>query len=294
HSWTGNLVTNANAEHFWLNEGFTVFAENRILEAVYGHEVAALHEAIGRRGLDESIERFADRPGLTRLRTVLAGIDPDDAFSQVPYEKGNLFLRTLEEEIGRDRFDTWLRSYLKTFRFGAITTDDFLAHFEREVPGVLAKVDAMQWIDGEGIPANAPRATSARLDAIEALAGAVPTAELAKTWSPLEWQLYLESVPRPAPAELCRTLADQFALTSSTNYEVLVSWLTLALASGYHAVVPRVREVLAEVGRMKYLRPLYLALARDEETRPVAHEMFAKLRSTYHPIARQVIEGVLA
>lgn len=30
HSWTGNLVTNANFGHFWLNEGFTMFLERKI------------------------------------------------------------------------------------------------------------------------------------------------------------------------------------------------------------------------------------------------------------------------
>jgi aminopeptidase N len=293
HSWTGNLVTNANAEHFWLNEGFTVYAERRILEALHGPDVAALDAALGRRELDEALERFAKRPELTRLRTQLTGIDPDDAFSQVPYEKGYFFLRALEDAAGRDAFSAWLRSYIDAFRFQAITTDDFLVHIERELPGVLAKVDAPRWIDGEGVPETAPRPRSARLDAITALTGALPDAALVKQWSPTEWQLYLESVPRPASEELCRTLDERFALTRSTNHEVLVAWLLLALASGFHGVLPRVEEVLGTVGRMKYLRPLYLALARDERTRPRARELFQQLRPTYHPIARQVVESVL-
>jgi leukotriene-A4 hydrolase len=124
HSWTGNLVTNANAEHFWLNEGFTVYAERRIVEAVYGAEVATLHAALGRRELDESLERFTTRPQLTRLRTELRGVDPDDAFSRVPYEKGYLLLCAIEAAVGRDAFSRWLRSYLGAFRFGALTTED--------------------------------------------------------------------------------------------------------------------------------------------------------------------------
>src|SRR5688572_21259087 len=99
HSWTGNLVTNANAEHFWLNEGWTRYAEIRLVEATEGLEVAALHAALGRRGLDREIERFRaeGRPELTRLRTQLAGVDPDLAFSAVPYDKGYLLLRAIEE-----------------------------------------------------------------------------------------------------------------------------------------------------------------------------------------------------
>lgn len=279
HSWTGNLVTNANAEHFWLNEGFTVYAERRILEAIQGEEVAVLDAALGRRVLDESLARFASRPGLTRLRTHLAGIDPDDAYSQVPYEKGYFFLATLERAVGRPAFDAWLKTYLETFRFQAITTDDFLAHFERAFP----KVIDMTWIDGEGMP-EIPKPKSATLDAIEKLGATPPPDDV--DWTPLEWTLYLESVPRPAPAALCQALDTR--LTSSTNYEVLVAWLTLALQSGYTQVVPRACEVLAATGRMKFLRPLYKELPRD-----VATQVFARLRPTYHPIAQAMVESVL-
>ena len=293
HSWTGNLVTNANAEHFWLNEGFTVYAERRIVEALWGPEVAALHAALGRRNLEEEIVRFARTPALTRLRTHLAGVDPDEAFSRVPYEKGYFFLCALEEAAGRDAFSRWLRRYLDAFRFGAVTTDDFTAHLERELPGTLAAVDAPRWIDGEGIPDNAPRPRSERLDAIDHLAGALPTTDVARRWSPTEWQLYLESVPRPAPADHCRVLDEHFALTASTNHEVLVAWLVLALRSGHHGVLPRAEEVLSTVGRVKFLRPLYLALAADPRTRPDAARIFERAAAGYHPIARQAIEGVL-
>ncbi|MBL0214161.1 MAG: M1 family metallopeptidase [Myxococcales bacterium] len=293
HSWTGNLVTNANAEHFWLNEGFTMYAERRIVEALDGVEMASLHAALGRRELDESIERFKERPAMTRLRTDMSGIDPDDGYSLIPYEKGYFFLCALEAVVGRPAFETWLRGYLQTFRFGAITTDDFLANIEQGLPGALAKANASTWIDGEGVPASALPPRSKRLDAIESLHGKAPTAQAAAAWTATEWQLYLETVPRPASEELLTGLDAQFHLTASTNYDVLVSWLTLALHSGHHAVLPRVNEVLAAVGRMKYLRPLYTALANDPRTKAGAIETFAKLRAGYHPIARQMVEGVL-
>jgi leukotriene-A4 hydrolase len=293
HAWTGNLVTNANAEHFWLNEGFTMYAERRIVEALDGPEVAALHAALGRRELDESIARFAARPALTRLRTQLAGVDPDDGYSLVPYEKGYFFLCAIEAAVGRAAFERWLRRYLADFRFGAITTEDFEAHLEAALPGALAQVDARRWIDGEGIPETAAAPRAGLVDAIEALHGTVPPAAVAQRWSPIEWGLYLESVPRPAPEATCRALDRDHALTASTNYDVLVAWLTLALQSGYRAVLPRVDEVLGAVGRMKYLRPLYTALARDPATRALARETFDRHRAGYHPIARQMVEGVL-
>lgn len=293
HSWTGNLVTNANAEHFWLNEGFTVYAERRILEALHGPELAALRAALGRRELEESIARFADRPMLTRLRTHLAGIDPDDAYSRVPYEKGYLFLCELEAAAGRDAFTRWLRGYLDAFRFGAVTTEDFEAHIAAALPDALAKVDARAWLDGEGIPKAAHARRSARLDAIEALRGAVPPAAVAGAWTPLEWTLYLESVPRPAPEATCRALDETYQLTASTNFDVLVPWLRLALESGYTHVVARAQEVLASVGRMKYLRPLYTALAADVRMRDIARATYDKNRASYHPIARQMVESIL-
>ena len=293
HSWTGNLVTNANGEHFWLNEGFTMYAERRIVEALEGPDMAALQAALGRRELDESFERFADRPEMTKLRPDLAGVDPDECYSLIPYEKGYLFLCAIEAAVGREAFSTWLRSYLTTFRFGAITTDDFEAHIEAALPGALAKANARAWIDGPGLPPSAKPLGSARLDAIESLHGSVPTAAQSSAWTPIEWALYLESVPRPAPEATCRGLDERYRLTASTNFDVLVPWLTLALKSGYTAVMPRVEQVLAEVGRMKYLRPLYTALAADPMTRDTAASVFARNAASYHPIARQMVEGVL-
>ncbi|MFY0579211.1 M1 family aminopeptidase/hydrolase [Cystobacter fuscus] len=159
HSWTGNLVTNASAEHFWLNEGFTVFAERRIVEALYGEDVAALHATLGRGALEQTLQHFKEHPQLTCLRTHLTGVDPDEAFSLVPYEKGYLFLRALEDAVGRDAFDGFLRDYLQTHRFQALTTEEFTAFVERRLPGALAKVDAEAYLSRPGIPQARPRPT---------------------------------------------------------------------------------------------------------------------------------------
>ncbi len=294
HSWTGNLVTNANADHFWLNEGFTTYAERRIVEALEGADMAALHAALGRRELETALARMAGKPGASRLCTDLAGVSPDEAYSTIPYEKGYLFLCALEAAVGRAAFSRWLVTYIDTFRFGAITTAEFEAHFEAALPGVLDAVQARTWIDADGVPANAPSPRSARLDAIEALRDAMPSAEQARAWSPIEWSLYLESVPRPTTPSFCESLDTQFQLTDNANHDVLVPWLTLALESGYDAVLPRTQRVLATVGRMKYLRPLYTALAANARMRPVAEATFTRARESYHPIARQMVETLLS
>lgn len=293
HSWTGNLVTNANAEHFWLNEGFTVFAERRILEVLEGPETTALHAAVGRRSLDEAMEQFAAEPQLTRLVTELSSVDPDEAFSQVPYEKGYLFLRALEDAAGREKFDGFLRAYVNRFRFQSITTRDFLRLLEETLPGLAKKVDADAWLHGEGIPPGAPQPHSKKLDELRAWAGKMPPLDVAKAWKPNEWVLYLEATEHPAPAALISDLDQHFHLTKSTNYEVLVSWLQLAVRSNHAPALQRTEEVLGAVGRMKYLKPLYRSLLHAQDTAVLARRCFERYRDRYHPIAQQVIEGLL-
>ncbi|MBX5483348.1 MAG: M1 family metallopeptidase [Myxococcaceae bacterium] len=292
HSWTGNLVTNASAEHFWLNEGFTVYAERRILEVLEGRDLAELHAALGVRSLRQAIDSFRDRPELTRLRTQLDGVDPDDAYSQVPYEKGYLFLRALEEAVGREAFDRFIHRYVERFRFQSLTTEQFVDFVRRELPGALEQVDADAWLHGEGIPANAPRPKSARLEKVEAMGSKAPDEATAKAWTPTEWQLYLELLSRPIPVSLGTELSRSFQLTRSTNMEILVSWLELALDSGMD-VVARTEEVLRSVGRMKYLKPLYGALAKRADLRGRSRAIFEAASPGYHPIARQVVDAML-
>jgi aminopeptidase N len=294
HAWTGNLVTNAHAEHFWLNEGWTRYAELRISEVVEGADVAALSAALCRKDLDEAVARFLKdgQGGLTRLRTHLEGIDPDESFSTVPYDKGNLFLCAIEARVGRERFDAFAKRYLDTFRFGSVTTEQFLAFTETELPGVLAAIDAPRWIDGEGIPPLAPEVRSSRLDLVLALGDREPAegTELSST----EWNLWLERLPRPIAVERCEALDRAHHFTRSGNMEVKVAWLRVAIASGYAAVLPEVERVLTTVGRMKYLLPLYGALVERPETVVLAKQIFARAEKGYHPIAKAVVRGRLA
>ncbi|MDP3152075.1 MAG: M1 family metallopeptidase [Archangium sp.] len=295
HSWTGNLVTNVNAEHFWLNEGFTVFAERRILEALEGREVSEMHAALGRNDLDDSVARFekARTPELTKLRTNLTGIDPDEAFSVVPYEKGYLLLRALEAAAGREKFDGLLKSWLTTHRFGSVNTDDFISHFETSAPGLLAKVNALKWIDSPGVPSDAPRATSARLDAVKAMAGKVPEVNEVSKWSAIEWQLFLEWSPRTLTADQLAMLDSRFHFSTAKNTEVHVAWLLLSLQCGSKVVLPQVEALIGRVGRMKYLKPLFAALHAQPATAGFAKQLFEKNNARLHPIARQVISNML-
>ncbi len=298
HSWTGNLVTNATFEHFWLNEGWTVWAERRILEALHGEETAKLSWAVGLKALEDSLARFKGAPELTALRTHLAGKDPDDVFSTIPYEKGARFIALLERTVGRVRFDAFVKEYMDAFRFGTITTEAFVQLVKERLPGVLEQVDPKAWLDGPGLPKNAPAFSSSRLASLEALArgwieGRRPTETERAAWTPAELVLYLQRLPRPLPVAECAWLDDTLKLTAQGNMEVLVEWLCIAATSDYEPALARVREVLLKVGRVKYLRPLYGALGSSARTRALAKEVFSVAAPGYHGLSRRVVQGIL-
>jgi leukotriene-A4 hydrolase len=293
HSWTGNLVSNATAEDFWLNEGFTVFVERRLLAVLEGPESVALHAAMGRQSLEDAVASFRDRPALSRLRTHLSGVDPDDAYSQVPYEKGYLFLRALEEAVGSARFDSFLRSYLGRFAFQSLTTQEFLDFLRTGLPEAWAKVDVPAWVDGEGIPLDAPVPASGQLAELRTLGTQLPPLAAARGWRPLEWQVYLGRLARPTPRALVEALDAAFHLSEAKNPDVLVAWLVPALSAAHAPALKRTESFLGEVGRMKYLKPLYGALLAREETHAVAEACFQRFRSRYHAIAAAGIENLL-
>jgi aminopeptidase N len=298
HSWTGNLVTNATMDHFWLNEGFTVWAERRILEALHGEGAAAVSWAIGGTALKEAMQRFGADSPFTVLRTHLEGVDPDDVYSSVPYEKGSLLVALLERTVGRTRFDRFIRAYIERFRFTSITTEELTAFLEQQLPGVAAQVGVEEWLGRPGLPANTPVFRSPSLEALTALAegwsqGARPTAQQFGAWSPSELLVYLQHLPRELDEASCRWLDTTLGLTARGNYEILVEWLTIAAGSGYEPVFSRVRDVLMQVGRMKYLRPLYGALGRHPRTRTLGREIFAAAAPTYHALSRRVVASVV-
>jgi len=298
HSWTGNLVTNATIEHFWLNEGWTVYAERRIVEALRGEETAAIAWAIGQNALDESLRRFGMDSPLTRLQTEMQGVDPDDAFSSIPYEKGSRFLVVCERAVGRERWDRFVRDYIARFRFTSITSEEFMKFLDEKLPGTSQKVNAQAWLRAPGLPDNAPVFHSERLEELVAAAGGWttgkrPSASELKSWDPKELLLFLQHLPRQLDTASCQWLDRELELTKRGNHEILVEWLTIAAGSDYEPVFPRIREVLTHVGRMKYLRPLYTALGKHPRTRQLAHEIFAAASPTYHSLSRRVVEGVM-
>ena len=299
HSWTGNLVTNASINDFWLNEGFTVWAERRILENMNGLEAKSLSAAIGRNGLMAALESFGMDSEFTKLNINGEGSHPDDFYSLVPYEKGFLFVALLEEAAGREKFDAFVKKYIKHFSFTSITTAQFEEFLEQELPGLADKVGARQWIHEPGLPDNAPVFTSARLEKLENLGkgwsdGVRPEVAEAEGWSAEDWQIFLQAMPKALPEADCDWLDRNFKLTEQGNCEILCNWLVIAAGSGYEPAYPRCESFLGEVGRMKYLKPLFTALHGNEKSRELAKKIFAANAEGYHPIARMGIEKIVA
>ncbi|CAN4114274.1 unnamed protein product [Withania somnifera] len=302
HSWTGNLITNKNNDHFWLNEGFTTYAERRIVEAVQGEDIAALNIGIGWRGLVEEMERFKDNMEFTKLRTNQAGVDPDDVYSQVPYEKGFQFLWRIERQIGRAAFDDFLKKYIATFKFQSIDTDMFLNFLKANVPGIENEIDLKLWTEGTGIPPDAMEPVSNIYSKIVSLAnefmvGRMPREDEVADWKGQEWELYLENLPKSVEASQVTALDARYHLSESKDYEVRVAFLQLAISARCRDYYDVVEKTLKEVGRMKYLRPLYTTLiqgAGKEEEKVFARRVFMEACDCYHPIAQGVAEAILA
>ncbi|CAL1387167.1 unnamed protein product [Linum trigynum] len=302
HSWTGNLITNINNEHFWLNEGFTTYAERRIVEVVQGEERAILSMGIGWRGLNEEMERFKDNMEFTKLKTNQEGIDPDNVYSQVPYEKGFQFLARIERQIGRSAFDEFTKKYIENFKFKSIDTETFLEFLKANVPGIEKEVDLKLWTEGTGIPPDAYEPVSDLYTKIVSLAnefklGKIPGEDEVATWQGQEWELYLENLPKCVEASQVLALDARYRMSESKDYEVKVAFLQMAISSKCRDYYPEVEKTLKEVGRMKYLRPLYTALVQgsgNEEEKILAKRLFAEARECYHPIAQGVVESILA
>ncbi|XP_009121758.1 leucine aminopeptidase isoform X1 [Brassica rapa] len=301
HSWTGNLITNINNEHFWLNEGFTTYAERRIVEVVQGGDIATLNIGIGWRGLNDEMERFKDNLEFTKLKNKQEGVDPDDVYSQVPYEKGFQFVLRIERQVGRTAFDEFLKKYIATFKFKSIDTDTFLDFLKANIPGIEKEINLQLWTEGVGIPEDAYEPVSAIYTKIISLAeefkqGKMPSEDEVAEWKGQEWELYLENLPKSCEPSQVMALDKRYRLAESKDYEVKVSFLKLAISSKCKEYHGEVEKTLKAVGRMLYLRTLFTALAQTggTEEKQLAKQIFAEARETYHPIAQGVVESILS
>ena len=301
HSWSGNLVTNATWSDFWLNEGFTTYLERRIVEAVYGRPREEMEAVLGRQGLEKEMAGMEARDQI--LHVDLAGRDPDEGFTGVPYEKGALFLRQIEETFGRDRFDAFLKGYFDHFAFQSITTADFEAYLKANLqdsaPVLAARVPVTEWITKPGLPASAPRPQSDAFAKVETQANAwlkseTPASKLqTRQWTTQEWLHFLNFLPKELSRDQMQQLDQAFGLTKIGNAEIAHVWLLTSIRNKYDPADARLEEYLTSIGRQKLIRPLYEELVKTPEGKQRAIMIFEKARPGYHPIAAAAVEKII-
>jgi leukotriene-A4 hydrolase len=303
HSWSGNLVTNATWHDFWLNEGFTTYLERRIVEAVYGKRVADMQASIGVRDLEEARKNLPVAGDRTLLPD-LTGRDPDEAFSTVPYEQGQLFLSFLESKFGRDAFDKFLRKWFDEHAFESATTEEFLAFLKTNLlankPDAVTDAQIQEWLHSERVPAFAVLPSSDAFAKVEQArdewlkGGSIDAlAKTASAWSTQEWIHFVDSLPRKMDAPRLVALDRQFKLTDSGNSEVAHVWFRLAIANRYNAAYPAMERYMISIGRRKLIVPLYRDLAGTPEGLAMAKKIFAKARDGYHPLAQTSVAEIL-
>ncbi|HUR40069.1 MAG TPA: M1 family metallopeptidase [Verrucomicrobiae bacterium] len=303
HSWSGNLVTNATWRDFWLNEGTTTYLTYRIMDEVYGQKRGDMERVLGQQDL---VEAFAEakNEGDKALAYDQRGRDPDEVFSSIPYQRGQLLLSYLEQKFGRAKFDAFLRGWFDEHAFQSKTTEDFLAYLDAKLlapnPGVVPLAKVEEWVYASAMPTDAIYAQSdvfAKVDAQRTawLAGETPVMKLkAKAWSAHEWQHFLDNMPAGVPAAKLGELQQRFKLNSERNNYIAMSWLRQAIRSGYQPAMPTVERFLLSVGRMRFVNPLYRELVKTPEGKAVAQRVFAQARATYHPIGQASVERIIA
>ncbi len=302
HSWSGNLVTNATWNDFWLNEGFTTYFEGRIMEAVYGRPYFDMLAVLGRQDLADVLEELGPESPDTHLRLSLAGRDPDDGMNQVAYEKGALFLRLLEQAVGREKFDAFLRGYFDTFAFQSMDTPRFEQYLKQQLLGgdeTLAQplqIDA--WIDGPGVPENAPQPRSEAFvsvdQAVQAFAAGTAAAQLSTAgWTTHHWLHFFRNLPAKREAQRMADLDAAFRFSDSGNSEILAAWLMKVIDSQYEPAYPALERFLTTVGRRKFLRPLYTEMAKTPAGAEMALRIYEKARPGYHSVSQNTVDEIL-
>ncbi|KAI9505022.1 Leucyl aminopeptidase yscIV [Coemansia spiralis] len=311
HSWSGNLVTAKNWEHFWLNEGWTTYFERKIVARLSGEDARQLSCVIGEADLIESVEFYGKDSPLTALVPKLDGVDPDDAYSTVPYDKGAHLLYYLEQYLGGPVvFEPYMRAYINEFQGKSIDTDDWksylFTYFGKVDPAKVELLDAIEWdkwLYAPGMPPvknkydEHPQKVS--LDLASRWLKAADKSDYVQfkpkdieEFSTMQRVIFLSQLAEHAPlkADTLDAIDDTYKLTGYQNCEVRFSWLSLALKSNYMAVVDAVIDMLSTQGRMKYTRPLYRLLHSCPDGRELAEKTFARLHGFYHPICARMVE----
>ncbi|WP_181306495.1 M1 family metallopeptidase [Rufibacter sp. XAAS-G3-1] len=302
HSWSGNLVTNATWNDFWLNEGFTVYFERRIMEALHGRDYAQMLHTLGYQELLHTLDELSNTPQDTCLKLHLENRNPDEGLTEIAYEKGNLFLRHLESLVGREKFDAFVHRYFSTFQFQSMDTARFELFLEKELlnenEALTQRLNATAWIHAPGIPAGVAPVKTALFEKVatelEKWVTGTPPQELPTThWSTHEWLYFLTNLPKNLTLPQMQELDEAFGFTSSKNAEIQAEWLKHAVTQQYKEAFPALETFLVRVGRRKFLLPLYKTLLQTAEGTALAKEIYKKARPNYHSVSTSSLDALL-
>lgn len=301
HSWSGNLVTNATWDDIWLNEGFTTYVEHRIGEAVFGKKEFDMQNVITNKELVDNVAEYGDTNPDTRLKVSLTGRNPDDGISMIPYVKGYSFLRVIENAVGRDKFDPFIKNYFDSHAFQSITTEDFVKYLnENLIKGDKALADKIQldnWIYKPGIPSNIVPVSSAEFDAIDAIQKSWREAGVAglskKITTTAEKQHFIDHLPADITAKEMEAIDKEFNFTKGGNFIIKRQWFVQAIRHQYKAADPAIEQFLIGSSRTGSIMMLYKEMVKTPEGKVWAKKVFDKAKSGYHATTIQDAASVL-
>ncbi len=303
HSWSGNLVTNANWNNTWLNEGFTNYFELRIMEQLYGAAYAEMLAQLEYQKLKNTIARMGKNNPDTRLAMQLNGRNPDEGLSNIAYDKGNYFLRMSEKYFGRKDFDAFLNSYFKKFAFQSMTTKKFLAYY-REIlthndTRIEHELQLRKWLFEPGLPDNCPVPDSPEFRKVDVQRNAflkgTPAQKLeVDGWTTHHWLHFFQGMPKTlSPAQMIN-LDKAFGFSASGNSEILFVWFKKSIDQWYKPAFPALKHFLLTVGRAKFVVPLYSALQKTKAGKKKALAIYRQARKGYHPVTYRAVDKILA
>jgi len=302
HSWSGNLVTNSTWNDFWLNEGFTVYFEQRIMEAVYGRERSEMLAQIARQELDNTITDIASSQYKedSKLKLALDGRNPDDGMSDIAYNKGYFFLRLIEETVGREKFDKFVKDYFTSHSFQVMDTETFMAYLKKNLLDAESekKINIDAWVYGEGLPDNIPVVQSEKMKEVESLrhkweSGKIGTDKIPFTsWTYQEQYQFVFNLSAKVSTSQMAALDRAFQISSTGNNEVLFAWLKQSISKKYTAAYPALEQFLIHVGRRKFVAPLFEELVSTGQ-KPLALKIYEKSRPNYHAVTIGTVDEIL-
>ena len=302
HSWSGNLVTNETWNDFWLNEGFTVYFEQRIMEKIFGKPYEEMLTKLGMGDLERTLEELEveGKEADTHLYLNLDGRDPDDGLTDVAYEKGRFFLQTAEAIVGRERFDVFLKKYFTENKFKTMDTERFIDYLNTHLMSTEEQnqLNANAWIYGPGLPDNAPTPNSTELDRVEtAIAkfnnNRIQAADInTEGYTTHHWLYFLRGLKDLNLAKM-KDLDASFQFTETGNCEIACDWFKHSIEQDYTPAFPAMKEFLVNVGRRKFLTPLYTRLAATDKNKKWANAVYQDARPKYHSVAYNTIDNIL-